>query len=171
MWTFYELLNVKCIVFKHNHGSFVVVEITVIWGRKYRDYSRKLIRPGPFMHFESVILCLMCPYDRNDFILFKKLFGQLKAEEIGTSSDLIGFCNFLASAILIVDRIGPHEITKQARLGHFLDPINILNVVQLKLSKKLTDSSSGEIPPCTQRNFPLIKQARGRQSNMHMILS
>lgn len=59
MRTLHELLNAQCIVFKHDHSRFVVVKIAIVWGRKYRDYSRKLVHTRPFVHFKSFILGLM----------------------------------------------------------------------------------------------------------------
>lgn len=85
------------------------------------------------MHFETFILSLMRPDNRNDFIFFKKVFGQLKSKKVGTASDFIGFCDFLKCAILVIDRISPNEITEQSSFGYFLDSINIFDIFELQL--------------------------------------
>jgi hypothetical protein len=75
----------------------------------------------------------MRPDNRNDFIFFKKVFGQLKSKKVGTASDFIGFCDFLKCAILVIDRISPNEITEQSSFGYFLDSINIFDIFELQL--------------------------------------
>ena len=75
--------------------------------------------------------------DRDDFIFLEKAFGQLKSKEVRTASDFIGLCYFLQGAIFVVNGIGPNKITKKSRLGYFHDSVDALDIINLKLLKKL----------------------------------
>lgn len=107
----------------------------------------------------------------DNFIFFKEVFSKLKSEEVWATPYLIWFCNFLAMTIFIINWISPNKIAKKTWFWHLSNPINVLNIIQLELLLKRTDCSSGDIPPWTQRNLPLTKQERGKQSNIDIRLS
>ena len=70
-------------------SSLIVIEIAVIWSRKDGDDCWELFGTRPFVHLESFCLGLMGSNDRNNFILFKEMLGQLAPKEIGTPSRVI----------------------------------------------------------------------------------
>ena len=83
------------------------------------------------MHFESIVLGLMGPDDRDDFVFLEKTFGKLKPEKVGTTSNLVGLGNFIEKTIFMVNGISPDEVTEEPRFRNLLEPVNVLNIIQL----------------------------------------
>lgn len=61
MWRIIELLYVKGVLFELYDCSFVVVYVTVVWGREYRYHSREFLSAVPFVHFIAIELRFMRP--------------------------------------------------------------------------------------------------------------
>jgi hypothetical protein len=76
----------------------------------------------------------------------------------------------IAVPSLAIDRVRPHQIAKQTIFWYFAKSVNLLDVVEL-YECTFTVLSSGDMPPWRRRNLRLTRQARGRQSNISIVIS
>jgi len=56
-----ELLNVQCVAFELDDGSFVVVDIAVVGGGENGDDHWEFCGPIPLVHLVAIELSLMGP--------------------------------------------------------------------------------------------------------------
>ena len=87
------------------------------------------------IHFEAISLGLMGSDDRKESIFLQESFGKLVSKEIRTSSGVIFFSDSFKFAVIVINRISPHEITKRSTFGNLLESINFFNIVNLELVK------------------------------------
>ncbi len=107
---------------------------------------------------------------RYYLISLEKALCQLVSEEVRTSTHFIMLGYLLKVAVLIINGVCPHKVTEEATLWYLPESINLFDIFQLR-HYRLTVLSSGEMPPCSSRNFRLTRQANGRQSNISMVIS
>ena len=76
------------------------------------------------IHFEAISLGLMGSDDRKESIFLQEAFGELVSKEIRASSGVIFFSDSFKFAGIVINRIGPHEITKRSAFGNLLEYID-----------------------------------------------
>lgn len=126
--------------------ALVVVEVTVVGSREYRDHSRKLLLPSPVVHLEPIRLRLVGPDDGQQFVLGEESLGQLIPKKVGAATDLVFLDDRFESPVGIVDWVSPHEIAEESASGDLFKPVKLFYIFQLHRNG-CTFFISCDIPP------------------------
>ncbi len=82
----------------------------------------------------------------DEFVPLEEVPRHLGSEEVGTTSNLVGFYEGFTVTIVTIHRVRPHQIAEHTILGYLLEPINLLNLLYLN-NPMPTVLSSGDMPP------------------------
>lgn len=66
---------------------------------------------------------------RNYFVFIEELLGELAAEEVRTTPDIVVLDNGFAGSSFGVDWVSPHEIAEEPSFGDFSKTVNFSNIV------------------------------------------
>jgi hypothetical protein len=84
--------------------------------------------------------------DRKHLIFLEEILGKLSSKEVRAPSDIVDLGYTFTVTRLVINRVSPDNITKQSSFGDLSEPINLLDVIQLRFMM-LTDLSYGDTPP------------------------
>jgi len=126
-----KLADVHDVVLVFQHGSLVVVDVKIVWGREHGDEGGEAGVSAPLVHAVARVLRLVRADDGEELVLLQEIAHGVVAVVVGAATGVVVREQILMGLRAVVfEGIGPQKITHWAKRGGLAKTVDLANVIE-----------------------------------------